>query len=67
MDERTLIEVCDACLTAACWYGEFMCDDSLRAGTTTKTVAELRVLNREHADYWSDKKRLAIYGCLPYK
>ena len=57
-----LIEVCDKCFTASCWYGEFMCDNSIQAGTTLKTVAELKNLNLEHKDNWSSKKLLEIYG-----
>lgn len=54
--------VCDACLRACCWYGEFMCDDSRGAGLTILTVAELRKLDREHEEYWSDEKLIEIYG-----
>ncbi len=65
LDEEQLIEVCDACLTAACWYGEFMCQKAEHAGTILKTVAELRKLNAEHERYWSDAKLEEIYGCIP--
>lgn len=65
MDDTTLIEVCDACLQASCWYGAFMCDAAQNAGTIMKTVAELRTLGREHPDYWSDEIRFAVYGCIP--
>jgi hypothetical protein len=57
-----LIQVCDKCLTAACWYGEFMCDDARTAGTVAARVGDLRKLNREHPDYWSAKKLTEIYG-----
>lgn len=43
-----LITVCDRCLRASCWHGEFMCEVSSIAGTVQKTAAELRRLNREH-------------------
>lgn len=46
------ITVCDRCLQASCWQGEFMCEDCWAAGTVEKTVADLRDLNREHPDYW---------------
>jgi len=46
------VTVCDKCLTAACWQGEFMCDEARSAGITEKTVAELTKLNREHPHYW---------------
>ena len=61
-NDDKLVMVCDKCLTAACWYGEFMCDQSQHAGTIIKPVHELRKLNLEHESYWSDKKMLEIYG-----
>ncbi len=54
--------VCDKCLTAACWYGEFMCDENKSAGTTVKTVGELRQPAREHWHFWSDEKLDEVYG-----
>lgn len=47
------VTVCDKCLMACCWQGVFMCDDARTAGTTIKTVEELRKLNRENESYWS--------------
>jgi len=41
-----LITVCDKCLRACCWQGEFMCDDARGAGTTEKTVQWLRETHR---------------------
>lgn len=53
LDGATKVTVCDRCLRACCWQGEFMCDDARGAGTTEKTVGELRQLKRgEHEDYW---------------
>ncbi len=46
------VEVCDECLRACCWHGQFMCEDSRNAGTVIKTVRELKELGREHSDYW---------------
>jgi hypothetical protein len=57
-----LIEVCDSCFRACCWYGEFMCDNAKAAGTTLKTVSELRRLNLENKDYWSSDTLKDIYG-----
>ena len=45
------ITVCDKCLTAACWYGIFMCDEAQWAGTVEKTRRELIALHRESTDY----------------
>jgi hypothetical protein len=52
LSDDTEVTVCDACKTAACWLGVFMCDDSRGAGTVQVTVAELRELGEEHQDYW---------------
>lgn len=54
--------VCDKCLRASCWYGEFMCEEAGGAGLQIVTVADLRKLKREHEEYWSDKKLIQIYG-----
>ncbi|SEC74256.1 Uncharacterised protein (plasmid) [Tsukamurella tyrosinosolvens] len=51
MPERT-VTVCDACLTATCWQGEFMCQAAIGAGTTDLPLSRLRKLNREHPDRW---------------
>ena len=51
-DEQRFVTVCDKCLEASCWQGVFMCDDAQTAGTTERTVAELRRLGREHPSYW---------------
>ncbi len=56
------VQVCSKCLTAACWYVEFMCDEASSAGTVVKTVGELKALNREHSDYWTNKKFAEVYG-----
>lgn len=48
-----LITVCDKCLCASCWHGEFMCVDSRDAGTVQKTSKELRALDREHPEHFS--------------
>lgn len=48
------ITVCDACLRACCWQGIFLCDDSAGAGTTEKTIRELKALGLEHSDYWKE-------------
>lgn len=56
-----LITVCDACLQASCWLGEFYCDDYRSAATTEMTVRELRKLGRESPDYWAKEIR-SRYG-----
>jgi hypothetical protein len=62
MKNNKLVRVCDNCLTASCWYAEFMCQQAYEAGITLKTVAELKILNRENEDYWSDEYMETIYG-----
>ena len=62
MKETDKVLVCDKCLRASCWYGEFMCDDAQGAGLKILTVAELRKLKREHRDFWTDAKMIEIYG-----
>lgn len=53
MDPNRLVTVCAECLTAACWQGEFMCENSRTAGTTERTVAHLRNLALEDPHYWN--------------
>lgn len=55
MKERK-ITVCDKCLRACCWQGIFMCDDAYEAGTTEKTISQLKKLKKEHSDYWEESK-----------
>lgn len=50
--EKKTVTVCDKCLTAACWQGRFMCQESQSAGTVEKTIEELKALDREHPDNW---------------
>lgn len=57
-----LVMVCNACMKASCWYGEFRCEHSTFAGTVVLTVGDLRKLKLEHPDSWTDKKFLKIYG-----
>jgi hypothetical protein len=46
------VTVCDNCLQASCWQGEFYCDNYKTAGTTEKTRKELAKLALESSDYW---------------
>ena len=57
-----LIEVCDKCHTASCYYGELMCGCAESAGTTIMTVGDLSKLNLEHSSNWAEDKLLRIYG-----
>lgn len=64
-DARRLITVCDACLQAACWQGEFYCDQSKTAGTVHLPVETLRKLDREHESYWEPARIARIEGRVP--
>lgn len=50
---RPTVTVCDRCLRASCWQGEFYCDDYRIAGLIEKTRAELMALNLENSHYWN--------------
>jgi len=52
LKDTDLITVCEECLTASCWHGEFMCDNAVNANIIQKTVKELMGLNLEHEDNW---------------
>ena len=58
MSDSDQIKVCDQCLRASCWQGVYMCDDNLTAGTTRKTIRELRELKLEHESYWKTDDEL---------
>jgi len=62
LNEKKLIEVCDNCKKASCWYGEFMCDMADIARTIKLPIEKLRKLNLESEDFWSDKKLKEVYG-----
>jgi len=49
-----LITVCEECLRACCWQGEFMCDDARDADITEKPVSELMALGLESSHYWEN-------------
>ena len=51
------VTVCDNCLQASCWQGEFMCEGSREAGTTDLPISELKKLGYEHPFYWELKER----------
>lgn len=61
MKER-LVTVCDKCLRASCWHGEFMCDDARGAGTINLPVSKLQELRREHPSHYSVEKITKVCG-----
>jgi len=64
MDSDYWVWVCDKCLTASCWHGEFMCQESQHAGITTRLASELDVLGLEHKTRYSREKLLQVSGCV---
>lgn len=54
-EQERLVTVCDKCLQATCWQGEFMCDEARTAGTVDLPVSKLRELGREHPSHWEPK------------
>jgi hypothetical protein len=67
MNGKSRVLVCDQCLRASCWYGEFMCDASKDAGLMVATVDDLRKFAREHESYWSDETMMRQYGTTDRK
>lgn len=57
-----LVEVCDKCLCASCWHGEFMCQQAHHAGIVTKTVDQLDAMNRENPEHYSREKIYEVCG-----
>lgn len=50
--DATMVTVCDRCLCASCWQGEFYCDDYRGAGTTELPRAKLKEMALEDPSYW---------------
>jgi hypothetical protein len=50
--DSRMVWVCSACLTAACWNGEFYCAEYRTAGIQQMTARKLRKLAREHPSHW---------------
>lgn len=55
-DPRKFVTVCDNCLRASCWQGEFMCQNSKYSGTVDLPVSTLLALNLESPDYFNIQK-----------
>lgn len=55
MSDRREVTVCDKCLRACCWQGKIYCEDYKTAGTTVKTVKQLKKLHLEHPSYWENQ------------
>lgn len=57
-----IVTVCDACFTASCWHGRFMCQQSQGAGTKDVLASELLKLGKEHPDNFSREELLRVAG-----
>jgi len=44
VDEEKPVTVCDRCLKASCWQGEFCCMEYKNAGTVDLPIRELRLM-----------------------
>lgn len=60
------VTVCDACRTASCWHGEFMCQASGGAGTTEVLASVLDAEDREHRDNYSEAELQRVCGSVRY-
>lgn len=67
-EKDRLIMVCDECLTASCWHGEFYCSAYRNAGVKLLPISTLQQLGREHPDNWSEETMIAVCGRAdPYR
>lgn len=67
-DRDYFVTVCDACRCASCWHGEFMCQESMTAGTVDVLASVLRAEGREHPGCFSVEKLMEVCGsvrCAP--
>lgn len=53
--KRFDVVVCDRCLRASCWCGEFPCVEYREAGTTLMSTTDLLKLGLEHSQYWRER------------
>lgn len=66
LSRTDLVTVCDQCLRACCWQGEFMCDGAINAGILKFSVQELRAMKKvgrmepENEDWWVKGKEQGI-------
>ena len=51
--DKRLVTVCERCLTAACWRGIDMCEESRDADVVRLPVWRLDAMGREHPDYYA--------------
>ena len=65
MKNSDTVTVCSSCLTAACWQGEFYCENYKTAGTVEMEVGKLKKLKLEDPHYWrrdlEQRRRLAEF------
>ncbi len=61
-----MVTVCAECLTAVCWHGELMCENSGSAGVIDKKASELNEMRREHPDCYQPDRLIEICGSVEY-
>ena len=61
-DDDRLVLVCEKCLQASCWYGEFRCSFPVSADIGLLSVRELKALTLENPYNWTLEKFEKIYG-----
>ena len=59
-----MVDVCEACRTAACWHGTFLCAESKHADVISVPASVLAAERNEHPDYYSRKRLLDVCGAV---
>ena len=65
MSEDYWVTVCDACLRASCWHGDFYCDNAKAAGIKEVRASELLRLDTEDVQHFSRERIATVTGELP--
>lgn len=60
-----LVTVCDACCTASCWHGDFLCGRAGAAGTKQVMKSRLTQLALEAPYHYSRRRILEVTGQDP--
>ena len=57
-----MITVCEACSTASCWHGDWMCEKATHAGSKELPRRKLLELSLENPEYFSDATLKEVTG-----
>lgn len=63
--EDYFVTVCDKCLCASCWHGDFLCQESQSAGTCETLASTLIKLGNENPEHFSREKIRQVTGSDP--